>query len=323
MDRTSRIPGIDLAKSVSSDQEKVRILTVEFMSKSKSKSKSKSESGSNSGKYLLYTILIGKPQNYIPMFHLMWRSMVTHGGLDPAQWELLIIGNKKCLEEVAASRKRKLPGVRHVHALEVPEEPDLHDALLRKLDIVDFLASASAPSSTTPNTKTPKTNYDQVLYMDCDIIVRAPIQKLVDKAVLRPGVLHAAREHEDWNHTFFGFANYSAEDKALFKKLKAVTFNDGTFMFEPTPEMLGHLAKIRAFARSRPDLRKKFYDQSFFNDYFNRIGKADTTVLGKAVVIFPKKGRAYSRATFVHFAGLGGYEGKLARMQDYVKATGL
>ena len=195
-----------------------------------------------------------------------------------------------------------------MHALEVPAETDLHDGLLRKLDIVDFRGVEK---------------YDAIMYIDVDIIVTKEIQGLIERCSLYPNYLHAASEKEDWNHPFFGFQNYTREDEQHFSKLGASTFNNGTLIFVPTSEMLANFTALRKFARERPDLRAKYYDQSFFNDFFNRRGLASVSILGPRVIIFPKPGRTYKNKSIIHFAGLGNYATKTARMAEYLHLLNL
>lgn len=277
-------------------------------SKSDSKSSSKSSSKSESEQYLFYTILVARPEHYIPLFRMMWQSMALFGDLPRDRCDLLIIGNRRCLNMARKDGAGRPEGFRAIHALEVPEEEDLHDSLLRKLDIVDFEGIST---------------YEEVLYIDCDILVNGKVLPLLKTASLSPELLHVARESEDFNHIFFGFASYTREEKAAFKRVGAGTFNNGTYIFKPTRTMLGHFRRIRKFAVKARELRKRFYDQSFYNDYFNRLAVAEgrstasMDLLGDKIVIFPKKGQRYPAATFVHFAGLSGYEQKEGVMRAY------
>ncbi|PNH02719.1 hypothetical protein TSOC_011271 [Tetrabaena socialis] len=211
-----------------------------------------------------------------------------------------------CLDSIGNGQVAKPACVTKVHALEVPMEPSLHDSLLRKLDIIDFKGVRG---------------YDCVMYIDCDILVQRSLKGILAQAAASPaGILHAAYENEDFNHPFFGFQNYTSIDERLFKRLGSTTFNDGTYIFIPNEEMLGHFRHLRRRAHARPDLREKFYDQSFYNDYFNRIGKASTKLLKDHIVIFPKDGTGYKKAALIHFAGMGNYKEKFKRIIAVIKA---
>jgi hypothetical protein len=267
-------------------------------------------------RYLMYTILVGKPDTYLPMFKLMWQSL----GYSQQQFQtdFLLIGNRPCLRSVKqmmmtghtdANRELafKLPCVRKTYMHEVPVEPDLHDALLRKLDVVDFKHIG---------------RYDQVLYLDCDIIVKGDLTDIFTRAARRPHLLHASIEYEDFNHPFFGFERYTPTQVGDMLKKGSSAFNNGTYMFNPKKsDILYHFDQIRIFARNNTYLRQRYYDQSFFNDYFNPLGLVSTRVLHGRVVIFPKPGKMYlkRKVLFVHFAGIQGYESKARRMEDYLQ----
>jgi hypothetical protein len=252
---------------------------------------------------LMCTILVGRPETYLPMFDLMWRSL---DAFNQYEVDFLVVGNAPCLQALREGRYKRPRCVRSVMTLTVPVEDDLHDALLRKLDVVDF-----------PGIQ----RYSQVMYLDCDIIIKTDLRDIFERTARRADVLHAPVEYEDFNHPFFGFERYSSTEIGDMRKLGSTTFNDGIFVFHPTSDMLAHLRGLRAFARSATLLRRKYYDQSFFNDYFNRRGLARTGVLAKRVVIFPKEGRLYRsrRIAFVHFAGLQGYSDKARRMREYLE----
>ena len=258
-------------------------------------------------KKLMYTLLVGRPDAYLPMFELMWRSL---GHFSPdMSVDFLIIGNRPCLRALAAKGINKPVCVKRVHALEVPTETDLHDALLRKLDITNFKGTI---------------NYDVVMYIDCDIIIKTPISDIFERALKKPDKLHASIEYEDFNHPFFGFENYTPTEIGNMLKIGSTPFNDGIFVFSPkssSADILGHFKKIRQFSKENVVLRKKYYDQSFFNDHFNKIGLASTKILSKRVIIFPKPGKLYldKNIAFVHFAGLQGYHDKAQRMEAYLE----
>ncbi len=249
---------------------------------------------------LLYTLLVKSKEEYLPMFRMMLATFSLYAGV---QCDLLVIGTRDCLKEM---RKLGRPqNVSTLHAMEVPHEDSLHDALLRKLDICDFSQAMG---------------YDVILYMDVDILVQRSIQKILQRVASNVDVLHAVKEDEDFNHPFFGFERYTEKEKLDMAAKGMTTFNDGTFAFVPSATMLRHFRNIKEFAISNESLRNKYYDQSFFNDYFNSRGLVSTTAFGQEVAIFPEKftQKDIERKTMVHFAGLGGYKSKKKRMGDYL-----
>lgn len=258
---------------------------------------------------LVYTILVKEPEHYMPMFRLMLATFLEHADVT---CDLLVVGTRECVAQVRRSDLRRVQGgtatVRMLHAMEVPSDPDLHEALLRKLDVVLF-----------PSLR----DYKQVLYLDCDILVRGSLRRVLRRAAARPDLFHAPAEKAPFNHPFFGFSSYTEEEEKRMIARGRKTFNDGSFVFAPNEEMIGHLRAIRALATSRPDLRRKFYDQSFFNHYLNARGIASVDAFDRDVVIFPKPHRRYARKVLVHFAGLGNYATKHARMLAFAKKEGL
>ena len=201
-------------------------------------------------KILIYTILVKEPRHYLPMLRLMWSSIDMFGALGPKSCEFLVIGNAHCLKEITTVERPAF--ISQLHAMEIPAEADLHDSLLRKLDIAEFSGVMS---------------YDRVFYMDVDIIVQGPLRPLLESPKVEKGILYAARERKDFNHPFFGFGKYSAKEKRAMHKLGSRTFNDGTFLFEPCPEILAAFREIKAFANAKENepLRKEIYDQSFLD----------------------------------------------------------
>ena len=252
---------------------------------------------------LLYTILVKEPDHYIPMFRLMWESLDLFGDV---KCDFLIIGNNECLGLIHHVIK-KPKCVRKLHALEVPTEGDLHDALLRKLDVAEFSLVKK---------------FAQIMYIDCDIIVRSSLKPIFDSMSQLPNnILHAVKEDEDFNHPFFGFERYTLTEKKAMRRRGLTTFNDGTLIFVPTDAILDDFRAIKTFAADNPDLRKRYYDQSFVNNYFNSQTsntKVSTKLLSPYIVIFPKDGKMYTNKALVHFTGLGNYANKAGRMATYL-----
>jgi hypothetical protein len=165
---------------------------------------------------LIYSIMVRAPEEYVPMLEMMWSTLSLRGCV---RCDMLLIGNRECL---SACRRLPRPAcVDRLHALEVPAEPSLRDSLLRKLDIVDFVGLRE---------------YSQVLYLDCDIIVRNRLDRILHEASLEPSVLHATEENESFDHPFFGFGDY---DLADLRRRGARTFNDGSFIFAPNDVTVG------------------------------------------------------------------------------------
>jgi hypothetical protein len=95
------------------------------------------------------------------------------------------------------------------------------------------------------------------------------------------------------------------------------SFNSGTFLFQPCPEIKEHFANAKEFAKSYKS-DGHFYDQSFFNYYFNTRGLSKTENITRQVKMFPDLSTYYPRKTILHVAGLRRYKEKARLMKEYL-----
>lgn len=252
-------------------------------------------------KNLLYTLLNYNTTDYVKMYRIFLKSLVTFS--DCTKFDLLIITDAAS-HKILVDRK-KVPELTmfhetpvHFHIVE--SSPDLSHALLRKFDIADVHGVEK---------------YAKVLYLDCDIIVQKDLNKLFDSVPVKANVLYAPSEGVvDGKYWKLEGAMKNANVEKM-KKDGVKSFNSGTFMFKPTKTMLKHFVKAREFAISYKE--SHFYDQSFFNYYFNMNRLSCTDYISDQVVVFPDSSKYYPRKVILHFAGIGRYKEKAMIMKKY------
>lgn len=161
-------------------------------------------------------------------------------------------------------------------------------------------------------------DYDQVLFLDSDVVVCGDLVPIFEEAAASPHLFHAFEEDYKDPHRapWFSLYTYDETDIRALDAAGIRGINAGQFLFAPTPSMKGHFDAIRDMVRAHTG--HYHYEQSFVNVYFNRRPEfTERRVLQKYVRIYPtdyEPGKV-----IVHFNGDGGggpYV-KLQKMQRY------
>lgn len=249
-------------------------------------------------KNLLYFILT-YDHHYVDMLDMLLKSILLYSKIN---FDILIITNERLAPKIDAIKSlKKFKYYYHI----VPVVDNLYDALKYKSSIFDFEYI---------------NNYDRILFSDVDIIVQNDISILFDskKTKLMKGVLYAPHESNGTHlHKFWSLMKYSKDELKYFNREGIQSFNVGTMLFMNCKEMRTHFENLNKMMKTSK--LPHFYEQSFFNHYFNLKNASDTKLLTDKVVIFPIANTYYSHPIFVHFAGIGMYEYKIAAMTEYLK----
>lgn len=111
--------------------------------------------------------------------------------------------------------------------------------------------------------------YNNILYLDSDIIVVENISTIFDKE-LNPNLLYVKTEEGECvrhNHHCFSLGLYTPNQLIELEKDNIKPFNCGHFMFKNTSLMREHFTNILCFIKVYKG--PFFYEQSFMNHYFN------------------------------------------------------
>jgi lipopolysaccharide biosynthesis glycosyltransferase len=193
---------------------------------------------------LVYFVVGGDP-NYSKLLETCVHSIRTFSENDDV--DILVIcatSYKKYVEHLPVK----------VHTNEMPD--NLFDFCFERFNVF------SAPIST----------YDNVLYLDCDIVVTGSLHPLFAK-VTEPDVLYVKPEHEENSfHTHHHFSRvdspYTKSTLEHFERNGIYVVCSGHFAFRPSKIIkndFGNLYKT-------PRCTKNFADQPYFNHYFNLKG---------------------------------------------------
>lgn len=136
-----------------------------------------------------------------------------------------------------------------VRTVETPPNHGL-DTSMRKIDLPECLKE-----------------YDAVLYLDCDIIVCAPLDPLFD-AIVDPTKLYTCREGGPHNHAhiYWSLLVHPPDALETFVRNDVGVFNAGQFGFVPSGAMYNHFANIARLMKTH--VGPYFVEQSFMNHYF-------------------------------------------------------
>lgn len=174
-------------------------------------------------------------------------------------------------------------------------EPNLTgiDASMRKVCIFDY----------------PHINqYDNVLYLDCDIIVckdLAPLFKNIryNDTLYTCSELAVTRPHE---LIFFSLLNYTPQQLEYLYGMGKTGFNCGQMAFKASQAMCDHFACVRRdIATAKATNHPYFYEQSFMNYHFNLYGKVDDNVLTPITDLTPWNSNQLDVNVYIaHFANI-------------------
>jgi hypothetical protein len=148
-----------------------------------------------------------------------------------------------------------IPGHRFVTG----PNPDGVAASMRKVEIFDWPLLRA---------------YERVLFLDCDVVVTAPIGALFD-AFTNGDMLYVCPEKTSADHASPYFSlSYDDAQLAGYVRDGVRPFNCGQFAFRVTDEMEAHFGAVRELMRKWTG--EYFYEQSFMNHHFG-LARATST----------------------------------------------
>lgn len=160
--------------------------------------------------------------------------------------------------------------------LHVTEKNRSHvESSMRKTEIFDFGALGQ---------------YEKVLYLDADTVVTGALAPLFD-AVTDGDLLYVVPERDAEHTTRYyqcGDDPYDACTLEGFRASGICPFNAGQFAFKRSASMRAHFEALASHVK-RYDPALHFYEQSFMNNHFNRLGRVDYA-LEKYVKLFACQG---------------------------------
>jgi len=128
--------------------------------------------------------------------------------------------------------------------------------------------------------------YDNILFLDADIVVNMDISKLLNHS-LCDGVLYSTIHDSTDNNLhqtkFHTIRKYNSVEMKNFEDKNIRVFNAGQFLFKSSRKMMTHFDNILEFICGWK--KSYFYEQSFMNYYFNYHEKSDTKLLSEYVSI--------------------------------------
>jgi lipopolysaccharide biosynthesis glycosyltransferase len=199
-------------------------------------------------------------------------------------------------------------GNKNIKILPIENSKSKQHASMHKLNIFDYDIS----------------NYEKVLFVDCDILFHTEITESIFKNIIS-NKLYVYTEFTDLSwHTqlYFSLKTYTPSQLEYFKQNQIYVFNAGLFGFVNTPEMKNHFSKIRSIISNHKG--PFFYEQSFMNYYFNLNNQTDRLLLTtKNYEMFHStpeniKSNKVFKNKLIHFCGADtGASTKLDRMQKY------
>lgn len=252
-------------------------------------------------KYLLYILVNFKTDYYLEMFKLFLKSVVTFGNVSAL--DLLIICDNGTHDKINSLRSisSNLKQFSNVFFHHIPKDNNLQHALMRKFSVIEFEGYM---------------NYQKIMYLDIDVLVRDDIIKVFDKVPVRNNTLYATKEGEI-DEKYWYLNTYKNSNIQKLKADGVKGFNTGLFMFKPSEAMKTHFQNVRDLAANYTG-KYSFYDQSFANYYFNINKLVNTRYMNDIYVMFPNEEQDYPDKIILHFAGIGRYTEKAAIMKKYL-----
>lgn len=170
------------------------------------------------------------------------------------------------------------------------DNPDNRSVSRRKLEIFDYLE---------------KTNYDKVLYLDCDIVVTGELSKIFD-VIEFPGLLYVVPENGTHNNKFWSlpFRPYNARQLLEFHDNEIPPFNSGQFCFINHGIILleNMFKEIRVDMDMNLDKDWGLYEQGYLNYWFNTSRNIDYSIAELVDVSCSKKEALDKNKIIHHFA---------------------
>lgn len=210
----------------------------------------------NMTKHLVYFVVGGEP-GYLNLLRFCMQSVRKFPEND--QYDMMVM----CDAEYA----KHLEGADLPHAdLHItPHNKDCIWASMRKTEIFQYKRIR---------------DYDKVLFLDSDIHVNSPLGPVFD--VIQSGdKLYTAEQGGFAGHTEHYFSRgdrkYTSDELAHFRANGIKTFNAGQFGFKVTDTMRDHFENV-AREKECHDKALHCFEQSFMNDYFNRVAATDMSM---------------------------------------------
>jgi hypothetical protein len=147
-------------------------------------------------------------------------------------------------------------------------------------------------------------NYENILYLDCDIIATKSIDFLFNRNLLKSNTLYTVQEtcfKDIIDSPYHGFGIF---EKELFFKMEInnqVPFNAGQFLFKNSLLMKLHFDNLIWFMNEWRF--QSFFEQSFMNYYFNTNLLTDSTYLSDHVLLYKWNNFIKPDAKLIHFLG--------------------
>ena len=166
--------------------------------------------------------------------------------------------------------------------------------------------------------------YDQIVYLDADVIADADIGQFFSEQLNRD-TLYVCKEGDisNFKSPFWGIYGKYFDDQQLaaLESNKIYPFNSGFYLFRPSKRMANDFDEVLRIALNSPE--SSSWDQASFNHYFPIHGKLNQLIINSTNydLAYVKPGEPQRQnGKFVHFCGKGtDIEHKLYKMYRYVE----
>lgn len=217
----------------------------------------------NTKKSLIY-FTIGHNQEYIHILKFCHYSMLLNSPNIASKVDLLIM----CDESYELIIRTLIP---YARIFITDKNENTMQVAMRKLEIFSY----------------PEINeYDNILYLDCDIVITKDISRILNKQI-EDDKIYIKKENfieDPFNKLFFGLKKYSPEDINNFILNNNVPINSGLILFKNTEKMKDHFKNILNISKNWKN--EYYYDQSFINHYFQYNKKYDHELLDKDISFY-------------------------------------
>jgi hypothetical protein len=237
---------------------------------------------------LIYTS-VGLNAHYAECLRYLWESLVAYN--KRATFEFMVMCDSATERTVRAMAKGwPFP----VHVAKVPDAPTPQLASMQKLRVFHWAQAG---------------RFSKVLFLDADILVTLDIGEFLNQPI-RDDCFYACKETTDKQlHQNIHFSLYDTEKKCIytadelkfFSEREIYPFNAGMFLMLNTPAMRAHFQRVLQLVNSHKGYY--FYEQSYLNHYFNRLGKVDYSLItSENYVMHPRVDALYT-GKVIHFTG--------------------
>ena len=238
-------------------------------------------------------ICVFNQEKYVEMFYLLLESIFIYGNLDD-NTNILIYTSTQFMNMIKRSQLFNDEKVK----FEINDKyNDINKACKARLDL--FILSSI-------------TNYDKILYLDTDIIVKDDINKVFD--VCKEDILYVVEEgninseYDYWGKTLFGHEVHNYVDNS--------GFTSGILLFNNCEKMKDLFNKINLDIINRP-YNFACYDQPYIIYNAFKYNLYDNKVLKSLVV--NNDNNINSDKVIHHFpGGPGVYQNKIVAMTDSI-----